>query len=74
MDARSGPGPGTPDVRVDALEAARAAADAAGLTFQILEIRELREAESDLGRLNEDGRGALIVLGSLFFMAHAMTS
>ncbi len=71
MDARTRSAPNMPDIRADPLEAARAAAHAASLTFQILEIRELREAESDLTKLNKDRRGSLIVLGSLFFMAHA---
>ena len=71
MDMRSRPAPGMPDARVPFLAAARAAAGAAGLTFQILEVREPREADSDLARLNKDRRGALIVVGSLFFMARA---
>jgi putative ABC transport system substrate-binding protein len=71
MDMSSRPASGMPDERAPYLAALRAATDAAGLTFQILEVREPRDADSNLARLNKDRRGALIVMGSLHFMARA---
>jgi ABC-type uncharacterized transport system substrate-binding protein len=53
------------------VRAARATADAADLSFQVFEVREPLDANKDLTKLNKDRRGALIVVGSLFFMAHA---
>jgi putative ABC transport system substrate-binding protein len=71
LDTSTRPAPGMPDARTPSLAAAQAAAEAAGLTFQILEVREPREADGNLARLNKDRRGALIVIGSLPFMARA---
>jgi len=71
LDSRIRPRPGMPDVRAPSLEAARAAADRVGLTLRVVEVREPADANKDFGELNKDRRGALIVVGSLYFMARA---
>jgi len=71
LDSRVRPGPGSPDSRAPSLEAARAAADAAGLIFQVFEVREPVDVDKHLAKLNNDRRSALIVIGSLYFMARA---
>jgi len=71
LDSRVRPGPGMPDTRTPSLQAARAAADTAGLTFHVVEVREPFDANKYLSELNKDRRGALIVIGSLYFMARA---
>jgi putative ABC transport system substrate-binding protein len=59
------------------LEAARAAAHTAGLTFELVEARELHEVEATLAKMSKDPdrrrqvHSALIVQSSLFFMDHA---
>ncbi len=70
LDSRVRPGPGSPDSRAPSLEAARAAADAAGLTFQVFEVEPV-DVDKHLAKLNNDRRSALIVIGSLYFMARA---
>lgn len=71
LDSRVRPSPGSPDARAPSLQAARVAADTAGLTFRVVEVREPLDATKDLAELNKDRRGALIVIGSLYFMARA---
>ena len=56
---------------VTALEDARAAAHALGLTLELLEVHDLHEMDSVLTAMSKSPGGSLMVPGGLFLMAHA---
>lgn len=56
---------------VTSLQEARASAHTAGLTVQMLGVRELHEVDRVLTQMGTTRGGALIVPGAPLFMAHA---